>query len=167
MKNLFLLITAVFLFTGLQAQNSDINRLVETYRGEEDVVSLYIPGFLCRLAANLGDCSCEEEELLRSIHSVRILVIENPEINKKVNFVDQINQDRWGDNYQLMLSVSEKDEEVRIYSNEKDGKVRELIILVGGEENVLVCIKGKMNTDLLSALGGVIDVKAAELTSEL
>jgi len=168
MKKIIILIAAAFIYTGAYAQNSKIRYLVDTYSGEEDVVSLYIPGFLCKLAANIGDCSYEEEKLLRSIQSVRVLVCENSGLNKQVNFVEELETDRWGPDYHLMLSVSKNDEEVRIFSHEKSGRIRELIIVVSGDdENVLVRVKGRMQTDLLHALGGVIDVEAAEFTKEL
>ena len=168
MKKIFILIAAAFIYIGANAQNREIRYLVDTYSGEEDVISIYIPGFLCRLAASIGDCSCEEEELLRSIQSVRVLVSENPGLNRHVNFVEELEPDKWGPDYHLMLSVSEDNEDVRIYSHEKSGRIRELIIVVGGDdENVLVHVKGRIQTDLLHALGGVIDVEAAEFTKEL
>ncbi len=168
MKKIIILIAAAFIYIGANAQNSEIRCLVDTYSGEEDVLSLYIPGFLCKLAANIADCSCEEKELLRSIQSVRILVSENPGLNRQVNFVEELETDKWGPDYHLMLSVNEGDEDVRIFCHEKSGRVRDLIIVVSGEdENVLVQVKGRMQTDMLHALGGVIDVEAAEFTKEL
>jgi hypothetical protein len=37
---------------GLAAQ-SEIDHLFNSYRGEEGVISLYIPGFLCRMTLNI------------------------------------------------------------------------------------------------------------------
>jgi hypothetical protein len=168
MKKLLTLLVLTSLFTGLYAQHHQIRRLVDQYRGEEDVISLYIPGFLCRLAANIGDCSYEEQELLHSIQSVRILVSENPALNRQVDFIEELKTDRWGTDFHLVMSVSEDDEEVMIFMHEQSGKVRELIIVASSpDENVLVQVKGKMHADLLQALGGVVDVEAASLTKEL
>jgi len=129
MKKIIILITASFIYIGANAQNSEIRYLVDTYSGEEDVVSLYIPGFLCRLVANIGDCSCEEQELLRSIQSVRVLVSENSGLNRHVNFVEELETDRWGPDYHLMLSVSEEGEDVRIYTHEKEGRVKKYSLI--------------------------------------
>jgi hypothetical protein len=168
MKKLLSLLVLIFLFAGLSAQHNEIRCLVDQYSGEEDVTYLYIPGFLFRLAATIGDCTSEEQELLRSIQSVRILVSENPTLNRQVDFVEELKTNRWGTDYHLVLSVSEDGENVRIFTHEKSGKVRELIIAASSaDENVLIQMKGKMDSDLLQAVGGVIDVEAASLTKEL
>jgi len=152
---------------GLFAQSYDINRLYATYRGEDGVVAFTIPGFLCRFAAAVGDLDHEEEILLRSIRSVKILVVENPEINRRVNFVDEIRHVKPESGYHTLLRVSEEDEDVLILGKKKKGCLRDLVIIVGGEENVIVSLRGRMNTDLLYALSGVTGIEACEYTKEL
>ena len=40
-----------------------------------------------------------------------------------------------------------------ILAKEEYGKIRELLVVVGGEENVLVSVEGKFTMDDLEALG--------------
>ncbi len=167
MKKIFLQFLLILCISGLAAQSPDINRLFTSYRGETDVVSLYVPGFLCRLGAAMGDIDDMERELLYSIRSIRILVSENPELNRHVNFVEEINPGRLGDNYVLLLTVHESDEDVLILGRENNGYIRDLIIAVGGDENVLICIKGRMNTDLLDILYEVTGIQNCRYTKEI
>ena len=164
------IITAIFVLalgTGIFAQSGDINRLYHKYQGESDVVALYIPGFLCRLSANIGDLDREEEILLRSIKSVRVLVIENEHINSRVNFVDEIDLDSENPDYVHMLTVHEEDQDVLILGRKKGESIRDLVIIVGGEENVMVSIKGRFDTDMLCALAGVTGIEQMKYTKEL
>jgi len=69
-----------------------------------------------------------------------------------MNFVEEINRGRLRDDYLLLLTVHESYEDVLILGRGSNGYIRDLIIAVGGDENVLVCIKGRMDTDLLGIL---------------
>ena len=64
MKRIIVPIAFLLIVSGLAAQSSEIDHLFNSYRGEEDVISLYIPGFLCRMGATLGDLDDAERELL-------------------------------------------------------------------------------------------------------
>lgn len=166
-KKTILLLTTTLLVTQLYAQSHQIQYLRDTYRGEEGVVSLYLPGFLCRLAASIGDLDPPEDALLRSIRSMRVLVIENQALNQQVNFIDHFNRQKLDDRYQTMLAVHEENEDVLILAREKRGKIKELLILVGGNENVLVQIKGRMHRDLIKALYDVTGIKGARYMQEI
>jgi len=167
MRKVLLTLVVLAIGSGIFAQSGDINRLYHTYQGESEVISMYIPGFLCRLAANIGDIGYEEELLLRSIKSIKLLVVENEAINERVNFVDEIDLDRNKSDYVLMLSVHEEDQDVLILGRKKGEEIRDLVIVVGGEENVMVSIKGRMDVDMLYALSGVTGIEQMKYTKEL
>jgi len=167
MKKIFIQFVMILCMSGLYAQSSDINRLFVSYRGEEDVTSLYIPGFLCRLGAVMGNMDDAERELLYSISSVRILVSENQELNRNVNFVHEINPGEPGSDYVVLLTVHESDEDVVILGRENNGYIRDLIIAVGGDENVLISIRGRMNTNLLDVLYEVTGIEECKYTREI
>lgn len=104
----------VLSISGLAAQSSEIDHLYNSCRGEEDVISLYIPGFLCRMGAALGGL-----------------------------------------------------DDVLILGREKEGFVSDLLIVVGGDENALISIKGRMNKDLLDALYEVTGIEECLYAKEI
>ncbi len=167
MKKIILLLIILLTGVGLTAQHTKINHLFSTYRGEEEVIALYIPGFLCRLAATFGDLSGEERELLNSIKSIRILVSENPDLNSRVNFAKEINSGKLNKNYRILLSVHEADEDVLILGYNKKDYIQDLIIVVGGDENVLVYIKGRIGYDLIDSLYEVSGIEQCRYTKEI
>lgn len=165
-----LILTSILalLFIAINAQPFETDRLYNDYRGADGVVSIYIPGFLCRFAAAVADLDAGEEELLRTIRSIKILAIDdNDRLNEQVNFVEEINFDRINDRYQTLLEVHDGDEDVLIFAKEKNQHIRELTIVVGGDDNALVCIKGRMNRDLLYALTEVTGIEEFRYTKEL
>lgn len=157
MKRFSIIIAMLGISLSLFAQPRGINRLYHTYSGEEGVISMTLPGFVLRFAANVGELEGPEEELLRSIRSMRILTIEDNDRYKNVNFAREVRFTP-DDEYVLLLEVHEDDDDVLIMAR-RDGDVfRDLIIVVGGEDNVIVQMKGRANADLFEALGGVAGV---------
>ena len=167
MKKVLITLIALVMGSVLFAQSADINRLYHQYSGEDEVISMYIPGFLCRLAAKIGDLDREEEVLLRSIRSVKILVVENEYINERVNFVKEINLKKIDPDYVPLISVHEEDQDVLILGRKKGETLRDLVVIVGGEENVMVSIRGRLDTDMLHALSGVTGIDQVKYTKEL
>lgn len=159
--SLFILGTGLTLF----AQPAGFDRLYYKYKGEEGVVAVRVPGIVMRLAASLGDLDREEKALLRSMRSVTVLTIEDSNRYPGLNFTEEIKLN--GDQYKLLMEVHDKDEDVIIAAREKDGKVRDLIVVVGGEENVLVHVRGRMESDLLSNLADVAGIDELHVTAQL
>lgn len=164
-----LLLSAIILTLGISlfAQPAGFDRLYYTYKGEEGVMALRIPGFVMKLAGSIADLDREERELLRSLRSVTVLTIEENHLYPGVNFAEEINLDKMRDGYQLLMEVHDGDEDVIIAAREKNGKVRDLIVVVGGDDNVLVHVRGRMESDLLENLAEVAGVDELHITAQL
>ena len=167
MKKLFIS-AAILTFTlTLFAQPTGFDRLYYQYKGEEGVVALKIPGFVMKLAGSIADLDREEKELLRSLRSLSVLTIEESDLYPDLNFTREINLSRMNDAYKILLEVHEADEDVIIAAREKNGKLRDLIVIVGGNENVLVHVRGRMDSNLLENLADVAGVDKLHFTAQL
>lgn len=151
----------------LSAQTIGTNNLYQKYKGEKGVISIYIPGFAIRLAGSIADLDREERKLLRSIKSVRILTIEDQERFKGVNFAREAKIKPGQGGFKMMIEVSEGGEDVKILGREKNGKLKDLLILVGGDENVMVHIKGRMNADMIGSLSDIAGLNDINIISQL
>lgn len=140
---LTLSITILFFGTVLSAQCVSTEILYQKYRGEEGIISLWIPGIAMKLAASIADLEEEEETLLRSIKSIRILTIEDTKLYPDVNFTKEVNIQQGHNGYRLLLQVNDSGEDIMILGREKRGKLKDILILVGGDDNVMVHIKVK------------------------
>ena len=164
-----LLISTFILAVGISvmAQPIQFDRLYYQYKGEEGVVALRIPGFVMKLAGAIGDLDQEERTLLRSLRSVTVLTIDDPQLYPGVNFTEEIHLSFTDEPYRLLMEVHDEDEDVIIAAREKNGKVRDLIVVIGGDDNVLVHVRGRMDCDLLENLADVAGVDELHVTTRL
>ena len=151
----------------LLAQPAGFHSLYYQYKGEEGVVALRIPGFVLKLAGSIADLDHEEKALLKSLRSVTVLTIEENHLYPGVNFAEEINLNRMDGDYKLLMEVHEDGEDVIIAAREKNGKLRDLVVIVGGDDNVLVHVRGRMDSDLLENLADVAGVDELHFTAQL
>jgi len=164
-----LILSLLIISTGLTlfAQPAGFDRLYYQYKGEEGVVALRIPGFVMKLAGSIADLDREEKALLKSMRSVTVLTIEETDLYPDVNFTEEINLSNLKSGYKILMEVHEGDEDVIIAAREKNGKLRDLIVVVGGDDNVLVHVRGRMDSNLLENLADVAGVDELHITARL
>jgi hypothetical protein len=167
MKKLILTSIAILFAIGLMAQPTGYHRVYHQYRGEKGVVAIHVPGILLRIAGAFADLDQQEKRLLRCMRSVTVLTIEEEHLYPGVNFVQEMDVNRMTGDYQLMMEVHDGDEEVIIAAREKRGKITDLIVVVGGSDNVLVHVRGRMETDLLEELAGATGIEELKLTAKI
>ncbi len=167
MKKIILSALIIAVGVSLYAQPAGIDRLYYSYKGEEGVVSLRIPGFVMKLAGSIADLDREEKQLLRSLRSVTVLTIKETDLYPGVNFTEEVNLSHIKGGYHLLLEVHDGTEDVIIAAREKRGKITDLIIVVGGDENVLVHVRGRMNSNLLENLAEVAGVDELQFIAKI
>jgi hypothetical protein len=123
------------------------------YRHHEGVTSLTIPGWVIRMASRFGDMEKEEREMLQSIDKVRILTIENDDLNARVNLHKEFYR-KISENKELeeLMAVRDDGEQVTIFGKADDDVIHELIILIGGNDNALIHIKGRLKPETVASL---------------
>jgi hypothetical protein len=167
MKKHILTAIVVFCSISIFAQPAGLDRLYYTYKGEEGVLAFKIPGFVMRLAGAIADLDHEEKQLLRSLRSIQVLTIEESDLYPGINFTEEVNLNHMHGGYQLLLEVHDGEEDVVIAAREKNGKVTDLIVLVGGSDNTMVHVRGRMESDLLENLAEVAGVEELHFTARL
>lgn len=167
MKKIIFSVLLVAFSLSLFAQPACFNDLYYDYKGGEGVVAMKIPGFVMKLAGSIADLDGPEKKLLRSLKSVTVLTIEENHLYPGVNFTEEVNLTDMRGDYQLLLEVHDGDEDVIIAAREKKGKIRDLIVVVGGDDNVLVHVRGRMECDLLENLSEVAGVDELHFTADI
>ncbi len=164
-----LILSAIIAAVGvsLWAQPAGFDRLYANYKGEDGVVALRIPGFVMKLAGSLADLDREEKQLLRSLRSVTVLTIEEEDLYPGVNFTEEVNVSNMRGGYKVLLEINDGDEDVIIAAREKRGKITDLIVVVGGGDNVLVHVRGRMNSNLLENLAEIAGVDELHFTAKI
>jgi hypothetical protein len=157
----------LFLSTALSAQTIGTEILYQKYKGEEGIISIWLPGIAMKIAASIADLDDEEGDLLRSIRSLRVLTIDDNSLYPDVNFAKEVRLTPGKNGYQVLIEISDGKEDVLILGREKNGKLKDILVLVGGEENVMVHIKGRMNTDMIESIAQVAGLDQVDILSNL
>ena len=146
---LFLFVT-LFLLSSCE-YNPGVSEAFTKYRFKDGVTTITIPGWVIGLAANFGDVEKNERELLHSIDKVRILVVENEDINGKINLHKEFNTKiNSKNNYEELMTVRDDNEYVTVYGKIDEDVITEMVILVGGDDNALIYVRGEIDPELLN-----------------
>jgi hypothetical protein len=153
MNKLLVLPVVVFLIFSSCEYDSGVSEAFTKYRFKEGVTSITIPGWVIGLASNLGDLQKEERELLRCIDKVRILTIEDNDLNARTNFHKEFYRSiSQNPELEELLVVRDGDEQVTIFGKASEKSIDELLILVGGDDNTMIYVKGRLKPELVSDL---------------
>lgn len=151
MKRLFLLpVLFLLLFTSCDDETG-VSEAFTKYRFKNGVTTITVPGWLIRTAAMWGDLEREERDLLRSIDKVKILTIENKELNARSNLHKEFYESvrKRGDLEELLV-VLDGNEQVTIFGKADEDSIEEMLILVGGNENAIIYLKGRLKPELIA-----------------
>jgi len=151
MKYSSLILIAFFLILTSCDYNPGVSEAFTKYRFRDGVTTITVPGWVIGLAARYGDLNRDEREILESIDKVRVLAIENDDLNNRINlheeFQSQINRRH---DYEELLTVRDEKDNVTIYGKMDENVIHEMVILVGGDDNVMIYLKGEIRPELLN-----------------
>jgi hypothetical protein len=152
MKKIALFIPVLLLPLLLTAQNTPIDKLFEKYYGKEGFTTVLVTEDMFEVISNMEEEKGDFEGTLGKVKRVRVIAQEDEADIEAVNFMDELRGVEF-DDYKELVVVKEADQEVMILAKEEDGRLRELLVLVGGEDNVLVSVEGNFTMNDLEALG--------------
>lgn len=161
MKRILITLVLLIPLMVMAQDGSPIDKLFNKYANKEGFTTVNISGKLLSFASKFDDSKSDEASMLEKISGIRILSVENKELNKGLNFYKELEADGFFKNnsYEVLMEVTDKDEVVRFYgrSGEK-GKLSELLLVVGGNDNTLISIRGVINPDDIAKLTGSLDL---------
>ena len=177
MKTLFfvvLLLAPAILMS--QNPNRQINKIYRSVERGEDVVKIGIPGFLARSAFNIAriiekqnhkkeaqetgyyddsnDLNMKElKPFVKAMRGVKILVVENEQEVPTQQVKKSLKKLQGNKIVENLIKVKSDGSDVNIMIAEKRGKIRNLILLVSEEDELIMLnIKMKMSNQKLNDL---------------
>lgn len=153
MKKFIVLPIVLFFLLSSCKYDHSTSEAFARYRHHEGVTSVTVPGWLIGVAARMGDLEKEERALLRSLSKVSVMTIDNKDLNKTVNFhAEFYHIVAQNPELEELLKVNNDNEQVTIFGKGNEKVFDELYILIGGNDNAIVHIKGKLKAEMLSDL---------------
>ncbi len=158
MKRVFLIVLTIALPAFLMAQNSAVDKLFNKYKGKEGVTTVQISPELFQIVKAMEIEEIDEHDIpFDKIASVKILTIEDEEGFEGVNFYDEIQKDLNVSDFAEVLTVDDGGETVRMWMKADKSVVSEFLLIVGGDDNVLIYITGNFNMNDLEGLAESFD----------
>ena len=158
MKKVVLFILVVAFPAFMMAQNSAVDKLFAKYQGKKGVTTVNISPELFQMVNAMGIEELEDQDLpLDKIASVKILTIEDEEGYEDVNFYNEIKKDLDVDDFAEVMTVNDGGEVVRMWMKVDNNTVSEFLLIVGGDDNVLIYITGDFNMNDLEELAETMD----------
>ena len=151
MKKIYFFLIASALLLSSCDYNPGVSEAFTKYRFKDGVTTITVPGWVIHLAARFGDLEENERDLLESIDKVRVLSIDNDALNARVNlhaeFENQINRHN---DFETLMTTKSDDEDVTIFAKMNDNVIHEMVVLVGGDDNALIYIRGRIDPELIN-----------------
>lgn len=158
MKRVALLILAVIFPAFMMAQNSAVDKLFAKYQGKKGITTVSISPELFKMVNAMGIEEIEDQDFpIDKIASVKILTIEDEAGYEDVNFYEEIKKDLNVDDFQEVMTVNDGGEVVRMWMKVDKSTVSEFLLIVGGDDNVLIYVTGNFNMNDLEELADMVD----------
>lgn len=165
---------AILLVANLASAQSDaISSYFSQYVEDERFTVVYISPKMFNLIAkmDLEELASQNDqeakialEMISDISGLRILTSEE---TPNVFFKEAKSKLNTSSMESLMTVRTDDGENVNFFVKESGGIINELLLLVGGDEFVMLSIEGKIDLKKISKLAKALDVKGAEHLEEL
>lgn len=161
MKRIFLTMIMLIPLLVLAQGNSPVDKLFNKYANKDGFTTVNISGKLLSFASQLDDSKSAETDMLAKLSGIRILSVEDKDLNKGLNFYKELEADGFfkNHNYEVLMEVTNKDEVVRFFGRAGEkGKLSELLMVVGGNDNTLISIRGVIDPDDIGKITGSLNM---------
>ena len=153
------MILGVFLILPGMAQEDAISRFFGKYEGREDFTTIYITSRMFGLIAQIPESEDEEDvmNIIRKLKGLKILTTDQYE--GKNELYQEALKTLPKEGYDDLMVIKEGDEQIKFLISEKNGKISEFLMLIGGENDFfLMSMVGDLNLEDISRLSKTMDI---------
>jgi hypothetical protein len=159
-------ILAIVLPMAVFAQKSPVDKLFEKYANREGFTTVNISGKLLSFAGHIDVGDEATSQMLSELKGIRILSVENHELNKTLDFYKELENDGFFKNneYESLMEVTNDKEIVRFLARDAgNNKLSELLLIVSGDENALISIRGVIDPENIGKITKSLDIGVDDL----
>lgn len=162
MKRLLITLVLFIPLLAIAQEESPIDKLFNKYANKDGFTTVNISGALLGFAGKMGGSeSGDAASVMQKLTGIRILSVEDEALNKGLNFFKELEAAGFlkGNNYETLMEVTDKDETVRFYGRKGEkGNLSELLLIVGGDDNAMISIRGVINPSDIGKITGSLDL---------
>ena len=157
----YLLIIALCGLTwGANAQNA-IEKYFQQYEDNDNFTSIYVSEHMFGLFADLEIEDGEDGEILEIIEGLKNIHILTTEENGEKYYQEALKRiDR--SEYSVLMKIKDEGSNLQFLIKKNGNTIEELLLLVGGEEFVLLSISGRIDLKKISRLAKHVEIDGLE-----
>ena len=150
MKRMVFTIAVLAFATALSAQRLTADDFFNRYSDSEGYTTVVVNGSLLGF---LGHCESDDpENPLSKITSIRLVVRENDKFPAADGFLPEIRNIIRKGRYEELMSVKNSDTDLRFMVRTEREIVKEILLVVDGDDEAVIQIKGNLTRDEASRL---------------
>jgi len=142
------------------AQKNPIDEMFDKYAGREGITTVYISSKMFSMMAGMDLDDEELEDVINNLKSIRILTVDDDELNNKLNFFSELQKDLDISGYEELMVVKESEKDLKFLVKEKGKRIDELLMIGGGPgQNVLISIKGDLDLKNITSISKTMGIE--------
>jgi hypothetical protein len=158
--NKLVLVLMAVMYSGLVIAQDAIDKYFKQYADDPTFTSIVISSKMFELFAKMDVGDTESKEMksaMSGLKGIRILSSDESTSEVKTDYIQAIK--KVGKEYELLMSVDEKDEKIRFFIMESGDVIKELLMIVGGNGNLfLMSISGDIDLAKMSSLSKTMNI---------
>ena len=160
MRKSILLLSVLVLSVSSFAQRNPIDAMFDKYAGNEGITTVYISSKMFSMMAGVDLDDDEMEDVINNLKSIRILTVDDEELNNRLNFFEELANELDLSGYEELMVVKESDKDLKFLVKEKGKRIDELLMIGGGPgQNVLISIKGDLDLQNISSISKTMGIE--------
>ncbi len=161
-----LMIGAVIMMCSIaaSAQNDAIAKFFSKYQSDETFSQVTISGKMFSMMANLSGDTEEEKAMIASISKIKGLKIlsKSEARNSRELYKEAISMIP-SNTFEELMSIRDKDKDMKFFTKEAGGKISELVMVMGGNEEFMVLtLFGEIDLKDISKIGKAVNIDGLE-----
>ncbi len=160
MKTLLLSFIAFAFTLAAGAQSDPVSDIFDRYANKEGFTVINISGDLVKMISGGDKDDNDLRKLTASVTDFRILVHEQDSDKEFPGFHNLIFDKLDKGAYKELMTVKENDQDVNIMMKEENEFISELLMIVSGDDDVLMRLRGHFKMSDLASLTGMMHMDA-------
>lgn len=159
------IVAIIVLMTSMTAANAQdvISRFFTKYQNDESFTNVNISSKMFGLFTQMDAENPEDKEILEAISKLKGLKILAKENARNSRDLYKEALSLIPKNFEELMSVRDKDKDMKFMIQENGGKISEMLMVVGGnEEFMIMSIFGEIDLKQISRIGSKMNIKGLE-----
>ena len=151
------------------SQRNPVDKLFEKYGGKDGFTTVFISSKMFSMFSDMEAGDDDINKMIKNIESIKILTTDDESLlDPGINFYKEIMNELSLDEYEELMVVKEKDQDIKFLVKEKEDIIVELLLVIGGKgNNTLISIRGIIDLKSISKLSKSMNIEGLEKLEEI